>query len=78
MTVISEAAKRLSGIHNHSPVDSAPIVVMDSGLAPSARPGATADHFPLNTGLRFSTKAFCASFASSVCESSTVTDCSKR
>ena len=35
-------------------------------------------HFPLNVGLRFSTKAFWASFASSVCESSTVTDCSKR
>src|SRR5437588_434303 len=32
--VIPEAAKRLSGIHNHKPLASAPFVVMDSGLAP--------------------------------------------
>jgi hypothetical protein len=31
--VIPEAAKRLSGIHNHRYLVSAPFVVMDSGLA---------------------------------------------
>src|SRR6185295_20069846 len=33
---------RLSGIHNHETTIFAPPVVMDSGLAPSARPGMTA------------------------------------
>ena len=35
-------------------------------------------YFPLNSGLRFSMKARCASFASSVFDSATVTVCSKR
>src|SRR5262249_51030941 len=39
--VIPEAAKRLSGIHNHEAFRIARIVVMDSGLTPSACPGMT-------------------------------------
>src|SRR5437868_1458290 len=41
LAVIPEAAKRLSGIHNRDTLRIARLVVMDSGLAPSARPGMT-------------------------------------
>jgi len=43
-----------------------------------SRRGLPGAYFPLNTGLRFSMKARCASLVSSVCESATVTVCSKR
>ena len=53
------------------------LTLLDALAAIMAKDFAAA-YFPLNTGLRFSRKARCASLASSVCDSATVTVCSKR